>query len=357
MKLLDRYILKQFIGAFVFTVFIIVAVIVVIHYSDNTDDFVEANLSAGEVAGYYLDYIPWIANYISPLTMFIATVFVTSKLAERTEIIAILSSGISFWRMLVPYMVGAFIISIASFVLTGWIIPESNKDRVAFEVKYLKSPYKFDQRNYHSQLAPDVYFYLTEYNNQKQKGQYFTLEKVRGTELVEKLTAQHISWDAEKKKWSLNNWRLHQLQGDNEYIEQGAAMDTALAIHPSEFENDYKRYDAMTIPELEVHIAKLRIRGATNVVEYEIEKYIRFTSPFAMLLLTFLGVIVSSRKRRGGMGFQLALGFFLAFFYIVIFTFSKTIAQVDGFDPAFMVWIPNLVFAGVSVLMYRVLPQ
>ncbi|ELR70521.1 membrane protein, putative [Fulvivirga imtechensis AK7] len=354
---MDRYILKQFLGAFVFTVFIIVAVIVVIHYSDNADDFAEANLSAKEVAGYYLDYIPWIANYISPLTMFIATVFVTSKLAGRTEIIAILSSGISFKRMLVPYMTGAVVIAIGSLVLTGWVIPQSNKDRVAFEVKYLKSPYKFDKRNYHSQLAPDVYFYLTEYNNQEHKGQYFTLEKVRGTELVEKLTAQQILWDAEKKKWSLSNWKLHHLEGYSEKIEKGIAMDTALAIHPSEFENDYKRYDAMTIPELEAHITKLHIRGATNVAEYEIEKYIRFTSPFAMLILTFLGVIVSSRKHRGGVGFQLALGFFLAFFYIVVFTFTKTIAQVDGFDPAFMVWIPNLIFAGVSVLMYRVLSR
>lgn len=357
MKILDRYILKQFLGTFLFTVMIIVSVIIVIHYADNADDFAKAQLSTRQVLSYYLNYIPWLANFISPLTVFIATVFVTSQLAGRTEVIAILGSGVSFRRLLVPYFYGALFLAIVSFILTGWVIPESNKDRVAFEVKYLKSSYHFDQANYHTQLARNVYFYLKSYDNKSQTGTYFTLEKVKGTRLEEKLTANTMSWNKEKGLWSLKGWKWHRLEGDREQVQTGVVMDTALAIEPSEFENDYKRYDALTIPELSRYIDKLHLRGATNVKTYEVEKYVRFTSPFAVIILAFLGVVISARKTRGGTGLQVAVGFFLAFLYIVIFILTKTIVEATSLDPALSVCIPNALFFSISVVLYRYLPK
>lgn len=357
MKLLDRYILKQFLGSFVFTVLIICSVILVIDITEKTEKFVKASLSFEQILGYYLDFIPWIANFITPLTVFIATVFVTSRLAGRTEIIAILSSGVSFRRMLFPYMIGAIMIAVVSFVLTGWIIPDSNKTKRAFELEYLKGKYYYDQTNVHMQVAEGKYLYIRNYNNQADVGYNFTLEKMDSTRLLEKLSASRISWKAEEEKWTLTNWNRHIFNGAEEVIEKGNALDTALAIHPSEFENLEKNYEAMTIPELNAEIKKLRFRGAGNVEFYLVEKYTRFTSPFAVLILTFMGVIVSARKSRGGTGFQIALGFLLSFLYILFFIMSKSIAEAGGMPPIISVWIPNILFGGISLLMYKYVPR
>ena len=357
MKLLDRYILKQFLGSFVFTVLIICSVILVIDITEKTEKFVKANLSFQQIAGYYMDFIPWIANFITPLTVFIATVFITSRLAGRTEIIAILSSGVSFRRMLIPYFIGAMMIAAVSFVLTGWIIPDSNKTKRAFELEYLKGKYYYDQTNVHMQVAKGKYLYIRNYNNQADVGYNFTLELMDSTKLLEKLSASRISWKPETNKWILTNWTRHIFNGAVETIEKGNSMDTTLAIHPSEFEDIDKNYEAMTIPELNAEIEKLTFRGAGNVEFYQVEKYTRFTSPFAILILTFMGVIVSARKSRGGTGFQIALGFLLSFLYILFFIMSKSIAEAGGMPPVISVWIPNIVFGGISLLMYKYVPR
>lgn len=357
MKLIDRYILKQFLGAFVFTVLIIVSVILVIDITEKTEKFVKAQVTSEQIIGYYLDFIPWIANFITPLTVFIATVFITSKLAGRTEIIAILSSGVSFKRLLLPYLIGSMMIAGVSFVLTGWIIPNSNKTKREFELQYLKSRYYFDQSNVHMQVAKGKYLYIRSYNNQADVGYNFTLERVDSTKLLEKMEASRITWNEEKEKWTLSNWSVHTFDGKNETIEKGRTMDTTLAIHPSEFENLERSYEGMTIPELDDEIDKLTLRGSGNVEFYLVEKYTRFTSPFAVLILTFMGVIVSARKSRGGTGFQIALGFLLSFLYILFFIMSKSIAEAGGLNPMFSVWIPNLLFGGISLLMYKYVPR
>lgn len=357
MKIIDRYILTRFLSAFIFTVLIICSVILVIDITEKTEKFVKAELETMQIVGYYLDFIPWIANFITPLTVFIATVFVTAKMAGHTEIVAILSSGVSFKRLLLPYFIGACMIAIASFFLTGWIIPNSNKSRVAFEVEYLKSKFYYDKTNIHMQVAPDVYLYMRSYNNQSNIGYNFTLERMEGTKLKEKFSASRITWNKETEKWDLINWKRIQIDGMQEMVEEGRKADTTLAIHPSEFENDYRRYDGMTINELNSHITKLKSRGAGDVEVYEVEKYTRFTSPFAVIILTFMGVIVSSRKTRGGAGFQIALGFFLSFLYIMFFILSKTIAEAGSIPPALSVWLPNIVFGGISLLMYKYVPR
>lgn len=340
-----------------FTVLIIVSVILVIDITEKTEKFVKAEVSSDEILGYYLDFVPWIANFITPLTVFIATVFVTAQLAGRTEIVAILSSGVSFKRLLVPYFVGASLIATLSFVLTGWIIPNSNKSRLAFEIQYLKSKYYYDKTNTHLQVAPDTYLYMRSYNNQSETGYNFTLEKVEGTQLLEKLSANRITWDGEKEKWKLTNWKTIHIDGMEELVETGNSLDTTLAIHPSEFDNDYRSFDGMTINELNEHIEKQKLRGAADVEVYEVEKYTRFTSPFAVLILTFMGVIVSARKTRGGAGFQIALGFLLSFLFILSFILSKTIAEAGSMDPMISVWIPNIIFGSISLLMYKYVPR
>lgn len=359
MKLLDKYVLKRFLSSFFFVVLIIVAVIVVIDITEKMDDFNEhAELTINQIIfDYYINFIPFIANMITPLTTFIATVFVTAKMAGHTEIIAILSSGVSFRRFMLPYFVGALVIAVMSFVLTGWVIPKSNKERLKFEISYIKNKFYYNQRNTHIQVAPNVYLFLESYNNQANTGNKFTLEKFEGTEMVEKLTARRIEWIDSLEKWSIKNWQHRIIDSIGETITVGRELDTVLAIHPKEFESNYRNFDGMTLNELSDHITTLRMRGASNVEVYEVEKYIRFTSPFAVLILTFMGIIVSSKKSRGGAGLQIALGFFLSFIFILFFILSKTIAEAGSMHPALSVWIPNIIFTGISLVMYRYIPR
>lgn len=357
MKLLDRYIISKFLSAFFFVVLILVSVITVIDLTEKTEKFVKAKVTTGQVIQYYMDFIPWIGNLITPITVFIATVYVTAKMAGHTEIVAMLSGGISFRRLLVPYFIGASIIAAISFVLTGWVIPNSNKTRLAFEIEYLKSTYYYNKNNTHLQIAPNTYLYLRSYNNQSNIGFNFTLERMEDNRLIEKFSANRIKWLPDQNKWELTNWTHRTIDSLQQRITEGKKMDTTLALHPDEFSNDYRNYDGMTINELSDHIQKLKFRGASNVEIYEVEKYIRFTSPFTVLILTFMGVIVSARKRRGGSGFQIALGFFLSFIYILFFIMSKTIAETGSMHPAFSVWLPNITFALISLGMYRALPR
>lgn len=357
MKIIDKYILKKFLSAFFFVVLILIAVITVIDITEKTEKFVKAKVTTDQIIQYYIDFIPWMANLITPITVFIATVYVTAKMAGHSEIIAMLSGGVSFKRLFVPYFIGASFIAAISFVLTGWVIPNSNKSRLAFEIEHLKSQYYYNKSNTHIQVAPNTYLYLRSYNNQNDIGFNFTLEKLEGNKLVEKLSANRIKWLPEKNKWELSNWSLRSIDSLQQKITEGKTMDTTLALHPEEFSNDYRNYDGMTINELNKHIEKLRFRGASNVEVYEVEKYVRFTSPFTVLILTFMGVIVSARKRRGGSGFQIALGFFLSFVYILFFIMSKTIAEAGSMHPALSVWIPNVTFAFISLVMYRALPR
>jgi lipopolysaccharide export system permease protein len=378
LKILDRYILKKFLSTFFFVVLVLLAIICVIDLTEKMDKYTKNNLSGAEILSYYLDFLPWIGGLVAPITVFIATVYVCARMAGHTEVIAILSSGVSFKRMLYPYFLGALLIASISFWFNGWIIPNSNKDRLAFEVQYFKGKYYFDKRNIHIQVSSDTYLYMQNYNNTINTGYYFTIEKFDSLRLVEKLTASRIVWDTTKQKWTLHDWKIRKIDAvfesnDNpeqtqfvnqskrvfsrDSLRKGATLDTALVINPKEFENDYRKFDGMTISELHMYIDRLRSRGSSGVELYEVELYTRYASPFTIFILTFMGVIVSSRKSRGGTGVQIALGFALSFLFILFFILFRTFAEAGSMPPAFSVWIPNLIFAGISFLMYKYVPR
>lgn len=357
MKILDLYIIKKFLGTFFFVVLLLVAVVSVIDYTEKNDDFMEHQLKLGEVLSYYINFIPYVASLITPITVFIAVVFVTSKLAGNTEIIAILSSGVSFRRLMVPYMIGALFIAAISFWLNGWVIPNANKNRIAFEIKYVKSPFYYDERNIHMKISPEAYAYMESYNNNADVGYRFTLEKIEGNQMLEKLTARRIEWDSTSAKWKLKNWTLHTFNGMDESIDTGNEMDTTLNIHPKDFGSTYGMYETLTLGELDRHIAMLRERGANDIPLYLVEKYIRYMSPFTAIILTFIGVIMSARKARGGSGFQIALGFGIAFLFIIFFIFSRSIAETNTVNPVIAVWVPNIIFTGVGLILYKFIPR
>ena len=357
MKILDWYILKKFLTSYIFVIFIIEIVVVLIHITDHNENYIKNELSFGQIAGYYIDYIPYIANMISPITVFITVVFMTSRLAQHSEIIAILSSGVSFQRMMRPYMMGALIIAGVSFYLGGWVIPNGNKDRVTFELAYIKGTYHYTERNIHIKIAPTTLLYLQSYNVGNDVGYKPTLETVEDGQLIEKLEATRLEWQEKTEKWRLRNWKKREINGMEEIHTSGSVMDTTLRIHPKDFASDYSRFETLTMNELYEYLDELRLRGADNIEVYEIEKYMRYTSPFAALILTFIGLGVSARKARGGAGFQIALGFLLAFIYIIFFIFSRTSAEAGGIAPIIAIWIPNTIFTIIGLLIYQTVPR
>lgn len=364
MKILDRYILGKVLSTFIYVVLLLTAIILVIDVTEKMDKFARNNLPLSVILGYYRDFIPWIAGLLTPITVFISIVFVTSRLAAHSEIIAMLSSGMSFRRLLVPYLAGATMIAVASFMLNGWVIPKSNRSRVLFELKYFENKLYFDRRNVHMQVSPDVYLFLQNYNNQSNTGYLFTLETFKDNKLVEKLTADNIVWDSVKSQWSLRNWNRRKVDAMftprrelGQLSTNGREMDTVLVITPKDFENEMRQYDGMTITELKSHIEKMEFRGMTGVEAYKTELYIRFSSPFTTFILVFMGVLVSSRKARGGTGFQIALGFFLSFVFILFFMLSRTFAEAGSLPPVVAAWIPNIIFGGIAAFMYRYVPR
>ncbi len=358
MKILDLYILKKFLKTYVFAVMIIVLIIMVIDYTEKIDDFIRKEAPIREILfDYYLNFIPYWANYISPLMVFIATVFFTANLAAKTEIIAILSSGVSFLRLMRPYLIGSSIIALGTFIMVGWLVPNANKVRVPFEHKYINGAYYFDKRDIHIKIAPDVYAYLETYDNTLKTGYRFSLEKIKGTELQVKLMADRITWDSTKNKWQLHDYRIRFDEPGNKKVAFGLKIDTTLNLFPKDFENKHLLHETFTLPELERHIDLVRSRGADGLEVYLIEKYLRFANPFSVIILTIIGFLVSARKSRGGVGFQIALGFTLAFVYILFFMMSKGIAEGGGMPPLLAVWLPNLIFSGIGFVLYYTIPR
>ena len=332
-------------------------IIVVIDITEKISQFTDDNVPMNRILEYYLDFIPWIANLISPITVFIATVFVTANMASHTEIVPILASGISFRRMLVPYLMGAAIIALVSFYFNGWVIPDANKSKRAFEIEFIEGRYYFNKNNFHIQVSPTEYLYLNRYVNNNNTGYSFTLEEFEDHKLIKKLSASQILWVADSSKWLAKNWIERELKDDGELITTGDTLMMDLVILPKDFQSQHRLWESLTNSELDEKIYEIESRGLEGVEIYKVEKYFRYTMPFTVIVLVFIGVIVSSRKTRGGTGLQIALGFILSFIFIIFVITSRGIAEGGLINPAIAVWIPNVVFSGVGLLMYRYVPR
>ncbi|MEY3854864.1 MAG: hypothetical protein RIS68_878, partial [Bacteroidota bacterium] len=262
MKILDYYILKKFLKTYVFAVFLIVLIVMVIDYTEKIDDFIrkEAPMRA-IIFDYYLNFIPYWANYISPLMVFIATVFFTANLAAKTEIIAILSSGVSFTRLMRPYLIGSSIIAFGTFLMIGWVVPNANKIRVPFEHQYINGTYFFDKRDVHIKIAPEVYAYIESYDNNTNTGYRFSLERIANNEIREKLMSDRITWDTTRKKWTIHDYRIRTMVPGKTGIVFGTKIDTTLNLLPKDFQNKHLLHETFTLPELERHIELVRSRG------------------------------------------------------------------------------------------------
>ena len=359
MKKLDLYVLKKFLVTYFFVVLMLMLVITVIDVTEKMEDFMKNDLSPGFVlVEYYFAFIPYMANLLSPITIFIATIFVTANLAARTEIIAMLSSGMSLTRIMFPFFVGSMIVGAMVFYMAGWLIPHGNKARIDFEKKYIKSEFFFSGKNVHIKTTPSTYVYLESYNSELNIGYQFTLETIIDNKLVSKMKAGRIHWNDSIKKWHIEEYFIRRF--DNNGVEQvytGAGKDTVLTITPNDFSDTYMLYETFDMFELDRQIKIMEARGAENIDTYVVEKYQRYTYPFSIIILTLIGVIAASRKSREGAGLTIAFGFLLAFVYIIFMITSRSMANVGGIGPLLASWIPNLVFMVIGTVMYRYVPK
>ena len=357
MKKIDQYILKKMLKTFVFVVVVLILIICVIDFTEKNDNFIKHDVSGNLIWRYYMAFIPYFAVLLTPITAFIATVFITAKMAAQTEIIAILASGVSFRRMMLPYFIGAAIISVASFYLINYVIPDGNKFRISFELEYLNKPFYFSDRDIHFKIGDESYIYMNRYNNRSDVGYNVTLEKIVEEELKEKLTASRIQWDTTSGKWKLVDWENRILLPEGEEVTEGREIDTLLALSPADFQNKERLWETLTLTELNDYIELQQSRGADDVQIYLIEKYIRFMQPFTVIILCFIGLIVSAKKSRRGTGFQIALGFFIAFAFVIAFVLARAIAEAGSMNPIIAVWLPNVIFTGVGLLLYNTVPR
>ncbi|WP_167619763.1 LptF/LptG family permease [Maribellus sediminis] len=351
-KTIDFYISKKYLGTFFYAISLILSIAIVFDISENLDEFISKDIPTRDIViDYYMNFIPYFGNLFSPLFTFIAVIYFTSKMAYNTEIIAILSSGVSYSRLMRPYMVSATIITLLSFFLGNFIIPPANNTMINFKEKYIKSRTTGTERNVHRQIEPGVYIYLQSFT-ENNIGYRFTLERFDGAKLTEKLTAQNIRWDEETGKWIINSYWKRIIHDDYEELENGYRMDTTLNMSPKDFKVLKDEMETYKTPELIKEIELMKMRGV-NYVEWEIEKHKRMANPFSTFILTIIGVSLASRKVKGGLGFHLGLGLLLAFSYILFMQIS-TVFAISGSTPPFVaVWIPNLMYAVIAVFLYR----
>lgn len=358
---IDRYIITKFLSTYIFLIAIIISIAVIFDFNERIDKFTQSHVAMDKVIfDYYLNFIPYFSNLFSPLFVFIAVIFFTSKLADNSEIIAMKAAGMSFKRLLRPYMISAAIIAVTTFVLGAYVIPKGNIARVNFENAYIKKKKATSVDNVQMQVDTGVVAYITHFDNKTKSGYGFSLDKFVDKKLVSHLTAQTIQYDTLSDRrycWTLRMYRIRTQEGMREKIESGNKLDTIIMMEPSDFLYTNNQQETMTLPQLDEFIDKQTLRGAAGVSTFEVEYHKRFAMPFAAFILTIIGVSLSCEKRKGGMGASIGVGLALSFSYILFQTISSTFATNAGWPPMLSVWLPNIVFAIIAFFLYRKTPQ
>jgi lipopolysaccharide export system permease protein len=361
MKRLDRYIIAKFIGTYIYSIVLIISISIVFDVNENLAKFTtnHAPLKA-IVFDYYANFIPYFSNLFSPLFVFIAVIFFTSKLAGNSEIIAMLASGMSFKRMLRPYMISAALIAALNFYLGAMVIPKGTVVRQHFESLYKNKKTITTASNVQLQVGKGIIAYIQQYDDTNRTGYGFSLDKFENKKLVSHMTATTISYDSisdSRYHWHAQNYKIRTLKGLREEITTGMSIDTLIMMEPMDLVFSKGQQETFTSPELLQYISKQQERGSQNVVQYEVEFHKRIAMSFASFILTIIGVSLSSRKRKGGMGLYLGIGLGLSFTYILLQTISSTFAINAGMPAMLAAWIPNILYVFIAYYCYRQAPN
>ena len=349
-KRFDRYIMKNFLGTFFFAILLLFAIVVVFDINEKLDAVLTAPLKA-TVFQYFMNFLPFVLSQFSPLFTFIAVIFFTSRLADRSEVIAMLSNGISFHRLAVPYMVSAAIIALGSYLLAAYIIPPANVERIAYTNKWVKNKEVIYGDNIQLQVRPGVMAYMARYDNTTRSGFRFTLEEFDGNTLKSRLTAETIRYDS-VGLWTVRQYTIRNFNGMKETMTKGTVLDTLLNIDPRDFLISKNDEQTMTSPELKRYINKQKARGVANIKNFEIEYERRIAMTAAAFILTIIGLSLSSRKVRGGIGLNIGLGLLLSFSYILFMTVTSSFAVSGYTSPRVAMWIPNFVYIIIAAILY-----
>ena len=359
-KILDRYIIKKFLGTFLFTILVAVLIVVIFDVSEKISKFVDKNVPLHEIVfEYYAGFIPWIVNSFSPLFVFISVIFFTSKLAQNSEIVAILAGGVSFRRLMAPYMFSAGVIALLSLGLGLYVIPPANEHRLAFENKYIKTQQiaADNQRNIHYQLSPGEFVYVEQFSRWANTAYRFTLERIEEGKLVSKLSAESAAWDSTFGGWKLRNYYIRDFYGESEMVRTGRQIDTVINLTIDDFYRRKNIVESLSEKDLNELIAVQKMRGDALVDRSLIEKNNRIAMPFSAFVLTVIAVSLSSRKKRGGLGLNIGIGLALSFSYILFMRFSQMFVLKGIMAPVLAMWLPNLVFAVVAAILYKLAPK
>lgn len=358
---LDWYIIRKFIGTYIFSIVLIISIALVFDFNENLSKFTKYHAPwRAIVFDYYANFIPYYSNLFSPLFVFIAVIFFTSKLAGNSEIIAMLSSGVSFRRLMRPYMISCVLIASVTFYLNSFVIPHGTVIRQNFESLYRNSKKNTSAENVQLQVGKGTVAYIQHYDDRYKRGYGFSLDKFEGKKLVSHMTAMEIQYDTiadAKYHWKATNWKTRTLVGLRERIVTGDVKDTVILMEPTDLVYSKGQQETFTSPELLDYISKQTSRGSGNVVQYEVEFHKRIAMSFSSFILTIIGLSLSARKRKGGMGLYLGIGLGLSFGYIMLQTVSSTFAINAGSPPVLAAWIPNLIFAFIAYFCYRHAPR
>lgn len=348
---LDRYIIKKFLGTYVFAIVLILAITVMFDINEKLDAFIKAPLDE-TIFDYFLNFLPYFANQFSPLFTFIAVIFFTSKLADNSEIIAMLSTGMSYKRLLLPYMVSATVIAISSYVLSAYIIPPANIERIEFTNTYVKNKRVEYGNNIMLQVAPGQIAYMSRFDNKNKTGYKFSLESFKDKKLESRLTAQIIKWDT-AHKWQVRDYEIRDFYETKEVITSGKKLDTIISFEPRDFLIAKNDHEKMTSPELREYIKIQKQRGVANIKSFEIENEKRYAMCAAAFILTVIGMTLSSKKVKGGMGLNIGIGLVLSFSYILFMTVTSSFAVSGLTSPMIAMWIPNFIYTIIAIFLYR----
>lgn len=359
--ILDWYIIRKFIGTYIYAILLIISIAIVFDFNENLSKFTQYHAPwRAIVFDYYANFIPYYSNLFSPLFVFIAVIFFTSKLAGNSEIIAMLAAGVSIRRLMWPYMISCVLIAGLTFYLNSFVIPHGTVIRQNFESLYRNSKKNTSAENVQLYVAKNTTAYIQHYDNQYKRGYGFSLVKIKDKKIVSHMTAMEIQYDTvadTKFHWRLSNWKMRTLKGLKEHIQSGASKDTVLLMEPTDLVYSKGQQETFTSPELLDYISKQTSRGSGNVVQYEVEFHKRIAMSFSSFILTIIGLSLSSRKRKGGMGLYLGIGLALSFSYIMLQTVSSTFAIQADTPPLLAAWIPNIIFAVIAYFCYRHAPS
>ncbi len=358
LKKLDWYIIRKFLGTFFYAITLIILIVIIFDLSERIDNFIENKAPLRDIIlVYYLNFIPYFINLFSPLFTFIAVIYFTSRLAFNTEIVAILSSGISFKRLLVPYFISAVFLAFLSIYLSNVMIPHANRSRLDFENTYIRNKRQFKERNIHLQIRPGEFVYLESFNERVNIGYKFALEKIQDGKLQHKLSAERAEWVDSTGTWILRNYVLREIENMEEEIYAGPRKDTVINLSPDDFIQNLQDMETMNFRELQQFIDKEKLKGSEHIRFYLVEKHRRIAFPFATMVLTVIGVSLSSRKVRGGIGLHLGMGLLLSFAFILFMQVSTTFATNGNLPAALAAWIPNIVFAIFGAYLMKTAPK